>query len=77
MIKTCMEIYQKYSGDTTTKPLVIGGGTYARATENVIAFGPSFPGEREVAHQKNEFVNLKKLKTATKIYAETIARLSI
>lgn len=77
MIKTCMEIYQKYSGDTTTKPLVIGGGTYARATKNVIAFGPSFPGEREVAHQKNEFVSLNNLKIATKIYAETIARLSI
>ncbi len=77
MIRTYMDIYRKYSNDMTTPPLAIGGGTYARAAENVVAFGPSFPGDHEVAHQKNEFMDLEKLRIATKIYAETIARLSL
>ena len=27
--------------------MAIGGGTYARAMPNIVAFGPVFPGEAE------------------------------
>jgi len=76
MIVTLMDIYKEHTGDADSKPLVIGGGTYARAAKNVIAFGPSFPGEREVAHQKNEYIDIENLMTATKIYADAIFRLT-
>lgn len=34
LIKTLMDIYEAHTGDTESKPLVIGGGTYARAIPN-------------------------------------------
>lgn len=36
-------------------PLVIGGGTYARAADNIVAFGACMPGEEEMGSQKNEY----------------------
>lgn len=76
MIKTMMEIYQKETGDTDSQPLVIGGGTYARATPGVIAYGALFPGQEDVMHQKDEYMDLEKFKLMTKIYAEAIYKLS-
>lgn len=75
MITTLMEIYRKHSGDQDSQPLVIGGGTYARAMKNVIAFGARFPGEPELGHQKNECLSLESLKKMTQIYGEAIYRL--
>lgn len=73
---TLMEVYREHTGDTQSQPLVIGGGTYARAMDHCVAFGASFPGEREVAHQKDEFIELDKLMMMTRIYADAIWRLA-
>lgn len=54
LIKTLMDIYEAHTGDTESKPLVIGGGTYARAIPNTVAFGARFPDEIELGHQKDE-----------------------
>lgn len=75
-IKTLMEVYAMHTGDTESQPMVIGGGTYARAFKNVIAFGSSFPNEKDVAHQKDEFIDLEQLKKITLIYADTIYRMT-
>lgn len=76
MVNTLMGIYQKHTGDIESEPLVIGGGTYAKATPNVIAFGALFPGEEDLMHQKNECISLERLEQMTKIYAEAIYKLS-
>lgn len=76
LIETLMDIYRKHTGDTESRPLVIGGGTYARAIKNTIAFGARFPHEPELGHQKNECISVENLVKLTKIYAETIYRLS-
>ncbi|MFV0517940.1 MAG: dipeptidase PepV [Aminipila sp.] len=76
MVKTLMEIYTHHTGDNESKPIVIGGGTYARAAKNIIAFGPVFPGDKELAHQKNEFIEVDKLILNAKIYADAIYRLT-
>lgn len=76
MIVTLMDVYKKYTGDKDSKPLVIGGGTYARAFENVIAFGAMFPGDPDLMHQKNERISIDNLMMMTKIYAEAIYRLA-
>ena len=73
---TLMDVYREHTGDTQSQPLVIGGGTYARTMDNCVAFGASFPGEREVAHQKDEFIGLDNLMLMTKIYADAIWRLT-
>lgn len=76
MIVTLMDVYKKHTGDTDSNPLVIGGGTYARAFENVIAFGAMFPGDPDLMHQKNERISIDNLMRMTKIYAEAIYRLA-
>ncbi|MDO4486106.1 MAG: dipeptidase PepV [Bacillota bacterium] len=76
LISVLMEIYRKHTGDTESRPLVIGGGTYARAVKNTVAFGARFPDEPELGHQKNECISIDNLMKLTEIYAETIYRLS-
>lgn len=76
MIVTLMDVYKKHTGDIDSKPLVIGGGTYARAFRNVIAFGAMFPGDPDLMHQKNERISIENLMLMTKIYAEAIYRLA-
>jgi succinyl-diaminopimelate desuccinylase len=75
-IRKLMGVYAKVTGDGKSQPLVIGGGTYARAMDQFVAFGPSFPGEREVAHQKNEYMEISKLMTAAVIYGQAIYELT-
>ena len=76
LITELMRIYRKHTGDMQSRPLVIGGGTYARAVKNTIAFGARFPGEAELAHQKNESISIDNMVKLAEIYAETIYRLS-
>ena len=76
MIKTLMDIYRKHTGDSESEPIVIGGGTYARAADNLVAFGALFPGQEDVAHKKNEYIEIDKMVLMAKIYAEAIYELS-
>lgn len=75
LIKTMIDVYRKNTGDKEAKPLVMGGGTYARVLDNFVAFGALFPGEEELFHQRNEYISIDSLKKATLIYAETIYEL--
>ncbi len=74
-IEILMDVYKRVTGDRLAKPQVIGGGTYARAIDNFVAFGATFPGENEVAHQKDEYINIDSMMKATQIYAESIYEL--
>lgn len=76
VITELMQIYRKHTGDMQSRPLVIGGGTYARAVKNTVAFGARFPGEPELAHQKNECITIDNMVKLAEIYAEAIYRLS-
>lgn len=76
MIVTLMDIYREHTGDDRTEPLVIAGGTYARAAQGFVAYGPAFPGDKEVMHQKNEYVEIDKMIKAAGIYADAIYRLT-
>jgi succinyl-diaminopimelate desuccinylase len=71
-IKTLLKAYQDISGDLETKPMTIGGGTYARGTINSVAFGMCFPNEEELAHQVNEVLSVDSLETGLAIYLEAI-----
>lgn len=76
MVRLLTEIYRKHSGDYKAEPLVIGGGTYARAADNIVAYGAQFPGDADLMHQKNEALSIERLVQMTKIYAEAIYKLS-
>lgn len=77
MICTLMEVYKNHTGEINCKPMVIGGGTYARAVKNTVAFGANFPGEPELAHQKNEYITVTNLIKCTKIFADAIFELAV
>ncbi|TAA69780.1 dipeptidase PepV [Planococcus salinarum] len=74
-IRTLQDAYEKQTGEKA-ELLAIGGGTYARVMEKGVAFGMLFPGEKDVAHQLDEFVDIKNLVKATAIYAEAISQLA-
>lgn len=76
LIVTLMETYGKFTGDHESKPLVIGGATYARAVPNTVAFGPVMPGNPDMCHQSNEYVDIEDLITSTKIFAEALYKLA-
>lgn len=74
-LKTLIRIYQRFTNDMT-EPILMGGGTYARAIKNIIAFGPRFPGREETEHQKNEYILLEDLMKGAEIYAAAIQELA-
>ena len=74
MIKVLQKVYEDVTGEKASL-ISIGGGTYARAIKNAVAFGPLFPGKEETAHQKDEYIEIEDLMKSTKIYAEAIYEL--
>ena len=77
MIRTLMSIYQDHTGDTESQPLVIGGGTYARAFDNVVAFGACFPWTKDKMHQADEELTVEDFRKMTLIFADAIYRLAV
>lgn len=75
LIQSLMEVYRDYTGDVSD-PITIGGGTYARSMKNAVAFGAVFPGKPELAHQRNEFIDIDDLILMTKIFASGIYKLA-
>jgi len=76
LVTKLMDVYRSVTGDYDSKPIVIGGGTYARAMENAVAFGPVFPGQEDVVHQKNEYIAIDHLMMLTEIYTKALYELS-
>ncbi|MGL5126099.1 MAG: dipeptidase PepV [Fusobacteriaceae bacterium] len=75
LITALSKAYQKVTGDTQSKPETTGGGTYARAMKNVVAFGGTFPGFEENPHQPNEKVLVENIYKQLDIYVEAILNL--
>jgi len=74
LIQILQRVYEKHTGEEA-KLISIGGGTYARALDNAVAFGPMFPGQKEVAHQPDEYISVSHLVKLAEIYCEAIAKL--
>ncbi|MDE8054011.1 peptidase M20, partial [Erysipelothrix rhusiopathiae] len=51
------------------------GGTYAKIIPNIIAFGPSFPGQKDIAHLPDEWMNLDDIFNNAKIYSNALYKL--
>jgi len=76
LVKKLMSVYVKHTGDQKAKPINIGGGTFARAMPNCVAFGPHFLDKPTFIHQKNEFIGIDELILATIIYTEALYELA-
>ena len=64
--------YIKYTNDTKSKLKTIGGGTYARDLKYAVAFGVLFPGDPELAHEVDEYIEIDKLMKAGVIITDAI-----
>lgn len=73
--QTLVKIYRQFTDDYT-EPILMGGGTYARAMKNIVAFGPRFPGREETEHQKNEYILIEDFMKSAEIYAATIVEIA-
>lgn len=74
LVKTLCGIFNDYN-NSNLEPEAIGGGTYARAFNNCISFGPQMPGAKDMCHQTDEYISLDNLIFCTKVYAEAIIKL--
>lgn len=75
LIKTLCKIYSEVT-NTPATPIAIGGATYARAFKNCVSFGPNFPGNKDMCHQTDEFIDIDSLILSCKIYAKAIIELT-
>lgn len=76
LVQTLMDVYREVTGDEESEPFTIGGGTYARAMDNVVAFGPGLMGSDKLAHQPNEYIAIEEMIALAKIYEKAIAKLA-
>ena len=75
LVKELLEAYHEVTG-LEKKAIAIGGGTYAQSMEEGVAFGALFPGEVEMAHQADEYLELKSMFESARIFARAIVRLA-
>ena len=75
LVKSLLKVYREYTGDMSA-PKSIGGGTYAKAIPNILAYGPIFPGDDVVEHMPDEYISIERLLSNAKIIAAAITELA-
>lgn len=75
LVQTLMNVYREQTGSEAS-PKSIGGGTYAKAIPNIVAFGPIFPGDEVREHKPDEFMEIDKLMKNAQIIAEAMYQLA-
>lgn len=71
MVQSLQKAYETITHYDGT-PVTTTGGTYAKLMPNIVPFGPSFPGQKGIGHQPNEWMTREDLITNAKIYALSI-----
>jgi len=74
LVQALVGAYRDHTDDQT-EPFTVGGGTYGRILKHGVAYGAMFPGDENVMHQPNVYINIDKLLKSTAIYADAIYRL--
>ena len=75
MVQLLGQTYEELTGFDGT-PVTTTGGTYAKKMPNIVPFGPSFPGQKGIGHQPNEWMTIEDLMTNARIYALALYRLA-
>ncbi len=75
LIKKLAKAYEEITKQKA-ELISLKGGTYARAIENAVAFGPILPGKEDTAHQKDEYLEIEDLLISGRIYAQAIYELN-
>lgn len=75
MVRQLQLAYEEVTGLDGT-PVTTTGGTYAKAMPGIVPFGPSFPGQKGISHNPNEYMDISDIILNTKIFANAIYRLA-
>lgn len=75
VVKLLEEAYREVTEDQISQPFTVGAASYARAMKNTVAFGPIFPGQKEMSHLPNEFISIEDLVKVTEIYITALRKL--
>lgn len=75
LVRSLQEAYEEVTGNDGT-PVTTTGGTYAKGMPNIVPFGPSFPGQKGIGHNPNEWMDIADLMSNAKIYALSIYKLA-
>ena len=75
LVQTLLKTYEACTGEQAT-PVAIGGGTYARALKNGVAFGPEMEGDEPVMHQADEYITIERVKLLLDVYQKAIRELT-
>lgn len=76
-VATLWRVYRENTGDEVSQPDTMGGGTYARATPNTVAYGAAFPTSDDgPAHEPDERIAVATVVNAAKIYAQALYELA-
>ena len=70
--QTYMKAYRDETGDMETDAMIIGGGTYAKMFNNILAFGAAFPDDENTMHQADEKFSIDSFMKMARIYARAI-----
>ncbi len=75
LVDTLKYTYERVTGMDGT-PVTTTGGTYAKLMPNIVPFGPSFPGQKGIGHQPDEWMKVDDIVTNAKIYALSLYHLA-
>lgn len=75
LVTKLLDVYAAHTG-TRPAPKAIGGGTYARAFKNVVAFGAEIPGHPAPIHMPDEFIPIEDLMFDAHVIADAMVALA-
>jgi len=75
LVTTLCSIFNEVTGQNA-EPITCAGATYARAFSNVVSFGCNMPGNIDMCHQADEFIDIDNLLTSIEIYIKSIRKLA-
>ncbi|MBO0451477.1 MULTISPECIES: M20 family metallopeptidase [Enterococcus] len=73
-VQLLAKVYEEVTGLDGT-PVTTTGATYARFVPNIVAFGPSFPGQKGIAHNQDEYMDEEDLLLNMEIYMRAMLKL--
>lgn len=74
-IKKLQKVYEEQFGEKA-ELISIGGGTYAKSMENIVAFGPILKGQPMVEHKPDEYIEIDSLMKNIQVMAAAIKELA-
>ena len=69
-----LSAYREVTGDDS-RSISIGGGTYAKAMPNMVAFGPNFPWRENREHMEDEYILVEDFLKLKEIYERALVYL--